>query len=147
MAREDLNVWPATHLPVGFRIRPYQAGDAAHWRTIHERSDPFNSFEDNTFGFWFGTDEAVLQARQKYLIAPDGEVIGTATAWFDTQEIGRVHWVAIVPEYQGRGLSKPLIAATLQTLRDLGHTRAVLGTSTQRPAAIALYRKFGFVEI
>lgn len=149
MARHNLDNWPSLALPDGFSIRAYESGDAAHWRAIHERADSFNSFDDTTFAAWFGDDkavlhEAVLRVRQKYLLAPDGEVIGTATAWFDNPEVGRVHWVAIVPEYQGRGLARPLLGEVGQTLQELGHTRAVLSTSLQRPVAIALYRKLGF---
>lgn len=144
MARAKCDNWPVSPLPEGFSIRAYQSGDAFHWRAIHERADPFNSFDDSTFGAWFGDDEGILRARQKFLLAPDGKEIGTATAWFDSPEIGRVHWVAILPEYQGRGLARPLLSVVGQTLQELGHTRAVLTTSYQRPIAIALYRKFGF---
>lgn len=144
MARPDFHDWPAYPLPAGFSIRAYQSGDAAHWRAIHERADPFNSFDDSTFGTWFGDDDEILRARQRFMLAPDGQIIGTATAWFDTPEIGRVHWVAILPEFHGRGLARPLLSTIGQTLQNLGHTRAVLTTSYQRPIAIALYRKFGF---
>jgi predicted GNAT family acetyltransferase len=144
MARPHLDDWPAPALPSGFSIRPYQSGDSLHWRAIHERADPFNSFDDSTFAAKFGHDEEALQARQKYLLAPDGEVIGTATAWLDDPEVGRIHWVAIVPEYQGRGLARPLLGITGQTLRELGHKRVVLTTSLERPVAIALYQSLGF---
>ena len=144
MARPHLDNWPVAPLPIDFSIRPYQSGDAVHWRAIHERADPFNTFDNTTFASWFGDDEAVLRARQKYLLAPDGRIIGTATAWFDNFQTGRVHWVAIVPEYQGRGLARPLLWVVGQTLRELGHTRAVLTTSLDRPVALALYQKIGF---
>jgi ribosomal protein S18 acetylase RimI-like enzyme len=144
MARPNLDNWPVHPLPDGFSIRAYRSGDAAHWRAIHERADPFNSFDDGSFASYFGTDEEVLRARQKFLVAPDGQIIGTVTAWFDSPEVGRVHWVAIVPEYHGRGLARPLLSVVGQTLQDLGHSRAVLSTSLERPIAIALYRKFGF---
>ncbi|PQV63430.1 Ribosomal protein S18 acetylase RimI [Abditibacterium utsteinense] len=144
MARPHLNNWAASSLPAGFSIRVYQSGDEVNWRAIQERADPFNSFDDTTFATWFGDDEAVLRARQRYLLAPDGQVIGTATAWFDNSQTGRVHWVAIVPEYQGRRLARPLLWVIGQTLRELGHTSAVLTTSIERPVAIALYRTLGF---
>jgi GNAT superfamily N-acetyltransferase len=145
MARPDLDNWTAPPLPSGFSIRPYRSGDALHWRTIHEAADLFNSFDDATFAAKFGNEEEELQARQKYLLAPDGQVIGTATAWFDNPEVGRVHWVAIMPKYQGQGLARPLLGSVGQTLRELGHKRAVLTTSLQRPVAIALYQTLGFV--
>ena len=144
MALPSFDRWRVYPFPTGFSIRAYQSGDAANWRAIQERADPFNSFDDTTFAAWFGHDEDQLRLRQKFLLAPDGEVIGTATAWFDSPEIGRVHWVAIVPQFQGRGLARPLLSHIGQTLQDLGHTRAVLTTSLERPVAVALYRKFGF---
>jgi len=60
------------------------------------------------------------------------------------QRYGRVHWVAIVPEMQGKGLSKPMLSVVLDRLRELGHGRAYLTTNTVRTAAINLYLKFGF---
>jgi ribosomal protein S18 acetylase RimI-like enzyme len=82
------------------------------------------------------------------LLAPDGQAIGTATAWFkdnfEGRRFGRVHWVAIVPEYQGRGLAKPLMSTICRRLQELGHDCAYLTTSTARLPAINLYRRFGF---
>ena len=75
--------------------------------------------------------------------------MGTATAWFDENHrgrpFGRVHWVAVVPENQGCGLSKPLLSRVCSALRELGHEDAYLTTSTVRVPAIRLYMQFGFV--
>lgn len=59
---------------------------------------------------------------------------------------GLIHWVAIDPEFQGRGLSKPLLAAVLRSLGPAGLkcTTATLGTGSGRPQAIPLYLSFGF---
>ena len=154
MRRDDLDGLPRFDLPAGFGLRAYQAGDEAAWAQIHRSADAFNRFTSQTFRDVFGHGEAALRARQKYLLGPDGQPIGTATAWADSLDApnqvappepeGRVHWVAIVPEFQGRGLSKPLLSVVLQTLRDLGHTSAVLSTDDRRPVAVALYQSFGF---
>jgi GNAT superfamily N-acetyltransferase len=97
----------------------------------------------------FGDDEARLAERQLYLRAPDQRVIATASAWYDGDSpdtpVGRVHWVAIVPAYQGRGLAKPLLSLVCQRLRELGHREAILDTSTVRVPAVNLYRQFGFL--
>lgn len=77
-----------------------------------------------------------------------GTPIGTATAWFDNDHnglpCGRLHWVAMVPKLQGQGLAKPLLTTVCQRLRELGHTRAYLTTSSERIPAINLYLGFGF---
>ncbi len=54
-----------------------------------------------------------------------------------------MHWVAIAADHQGQGLSKPLLSAVLRRLVELGHTKAYLTTSTERPVALALYRLLG----
>lgn len=59
----------------------------------------------------------------------------------------RVHWVAIAPCAQGRGLAKPLMTNICRRLRDLGHQRAYLTTAPERIVAINLYLKFGFVPV
>ena len=147
MLRDDLENVPDFDWPPGFSMRPFEAGDAQTWWDIHERADPLLAHRNGTHCQFFGADADELRARQYFIVAPDGQPVGTATAWHDSAELGRVHWVAIVPKFQGRGLAKPLISHVLQKLRELGHTRAILDTSRQRPRAIALYEKFGFVEI
>src|SRR5207248_4802613 len=93
----------------------------------------------------------LLVERQCYLLNAFGQAIGTGTAWFNDnfegKSFGRVHWLAILPEFQGRGLGKPLLTAICSRLRDLGHERAYLTTSTQRIPAIRLYLRFGFVPL
>jgi GNAT superfamily N-acetyltransferase len=55
-----------------------------------------------------------------------------------------VHWLAVLPAFQGRGLGKALMTVVCQRLRDLGHQRACLSTLIARGAALELYRQFGF---
>jgi len=92
-----------------------------------------------------------LAERQCFLFDPSGQAIGTASAWFDDNfdggRIGRVHWVALLPQYQGRKLSKPLMAAVCRRLRELGHDQAYLTTLAARQAAIQLYLRFGFAPL
>ena len=56
----------------------------------------------------------------------------------------RVHWVAIVPDHQGKGLAKPLLTAICNRLVEIGHDRAYLTTNTVRLPAINLYLAYGF---
>jgi GNAT superfamily N-acetyltransferase len=73
-----------------------------------------------------------------------GREIGTATAWFKDDNMGRIHWVAIVPGFQGRGLSKPLITMVLNLMRKCNYKSCMLKTLPSKIAAINLYLKFGF---
>jgi len=148
MVRPTLQGLPAASLPHGFGIRRFRTGDEANWTAILVAADQLNPINSGLFRRQFGSDDRLLEERQFYLVAPSGEAIGTATAWFDEHfeggGWGRVHWVAIVPGWQGRGLSRPLLRAVCERLAELGHVRAFLRTEAGRPAALRLYRSFGF---
>ena len=148
MVRAQLANIPHYPLPAGYSIRAYQPGDEPTWVQIQALADRYHEITPALFAREFGRDRTVLAARQLYLCDPAGSAIGTATAWRGTlssdQPIGRIHWVAIVPDRQGQGLAKPLMAAACRRLRELGHARAYLTTSTARLPAINLYLRFGF---
>jgi GNAT superfamily N-acetyltransferase len=149
MIRADLEGIGTYTLPAGYSLRRYRPGDEAEWVRIHELADEYNVITAEDFEREFGGDVESLALRQYYLCDARGAAVGTATAWFNDdyngRPYGRVHWVAIVPDHQGRGLSKPLLGAVCSRLRELGHDRAYLTTDARRIAAICLYLKFGFV--
>jgi GNAT superfamily N-acetyltransferase len=149
MVRGDLEGLPRHALPEGFVIRPYAPGDELAWVRIQSAADAYNVIVADLFRAQFGDDTRELGRRLFMLEDPRGTAIGTAAAWFGGArrgpEAGRVHWVAIHPAHQGRGLAKPLMSRVCLALRDLGHERAFLTTSTARVPAIALYLSFGFV--
>jgi GNAT superfamily N-acetyltransferase len=152
MIRRELKAIPDHPLPSPFSFEWYRPGDEVHWLEIQRRADQYNQITPALFERQFGNDAQELARRQCFILdGEDGEArpIGTATAWFDPdyqgQEYGRVHWVAIVPEMQGRGLANPLLTVICQRLRELGHEQAYLTTAPERIPAINLYLKFGFV--
>jgi len=150
MIRENLDDIPKFTLPSGYSIRWYQLGYEEFWTRIHILSDEYTNVTPTLFREEFGVDVRALSRRQCYLFEEDDNPIGTATAWFGAhrgQSFGRIHWIAILPEMQGKGLAKPLLAAVCNRLRNLGHTRAYLTTQTARISAINLYAKFGFSPV
>jgi GNAT superfamily N-acetyltransferase len=151
MECRDLRLVPHHPLPPPFTLRPFQPGDIQTWIRIESAADPYQTATAELFDRQFGGDVAMLTERQLYLCNGTGEAIGTATAWFDpTNPVpnwGRIHWVAILPAWQGQGLAKPLLSAACARLRALGHSRAYLRTETVRSVAISLYRQFGFVQV
>lgn len=148
MMRPNLKDLPQWELPKGFRSSWYCPGDEAHWMTIQGQAEQYHSITREVFSREFENNAEELSRRQCFLWEGN-EPVGTATAWFEKTALGialgRIHWVAIRPQWQGRGLSKPLMSITLLRLLALGHDRAVLGTAASRVAAISLYQKCGFL--
>lgn len=151
MIREHLRDLPDFAPPAGFAIRWYQPGDEAMWVALQAPFYDPGAVTLALFREQYGADEAELARRMCFLLAPDGKPVGTATAWsydgFRGPEWGRIHWVAVAESHQGRGLGKVLMGVTCRRLAELGHTKAYLTTSRDRPNAVALYRSFGFREL
>lgn len=147
MIRESLDAIPQFDLPAPLSFRWYRPGDAEAWLDIHREADLHNDITPALYERSFGTDADELARRQCFMTDGEGRAIGTGTAWFgelEGERMGRVHWIAIRPEMQGRGLSRPLLSAVLTRMKELGHERAYLTTRSYRHAAISTYRSFGF---
>jgi GNAT superfamily N-acetyltransferase len=149
MERASLDGIPPATLPEGFRLRLYGPGDREAWVQLYAAAEPFIAITPELFDKEFNRNDVALSRRMLFLLDGNGRLVGTSTGWCDdvTNKAapGRVHWVAIHPEYQGRKLAKPLLSRTLQLLRELGHPSAYLMTSTGRTPALALYLRHGFV--
>jgi len=151
MERASLTGIPEYDLPQGFALRWYQADDESAWREIQAAADQYNDIPADLFRKTFGNVQTEHMKRICFLTTAKGEPIGTAAAWWGEEGAegrpGRIHWVAILPAFQGRGLAKPLLSAVCLRLRELGHTSAYLTTSAARIPALNLYRQFGFVPV
>src|SRR6478609_7887702 len=151
MFRPHLNDLPPIELPEGFLIRTFREGDIANWSQIETSVDEFPAVEraERYFEGEFGPQMVLMSDRSFMLETLAGEAIGTTTAWmgaFRGEPMGKIHWVAIDPAYQGNGLAKPLVATALHRLaRD--HQRAYLDTQTTSYRAVGLYLKYGFEPV
>ena len=147
MTREDMNDIPEFALPEGFGIRNYRPDEGYIWTRIQKAAEPYIKVDDELFDREFGKRLKAMEDRSFYLITDDGEEIGTITAWWQDdwrgKKWGQIHWVAIHPDYQGRGLAKPMMSVAMQCLKQ-SHERCFLGTATQRIAAIKVYLDFEF---
>jgi GNAT superfamily N-acetyltransferase len=148
MVRNTLDDIPEFPLPARFSLRWFVPGDEQAWVDINTSADRYNDISPDLFYQEFGCAQKQLPQRMCFLCAQDGTAIGTAAAWFaddpDWASWGRIHWLALDPAFQGKGLSKPLMTAVCTRLSELGHTQAYLKTSSARIPAINLYLLFGF---
>jgi ribosomal protein S18 acetylase RimI-like enzyme len=134
--------------PEDYTLRWYRPGDEAIWLGIHRRVGIYDPVSPDLFRREFGDSESLLSDRQCYLIGADGAPVGTITGWTAGPERaadeGRVHWLAVVPEHQRRGLGKHLTLTACARLRELGADTAYLTTGSENLPAIRLYLGLGF---
>lgn len=148
MKRDHFRGLPDYPLPTGYGSKWYEPGDEQAWYDIHRKAEKYAEISPGLHDQVFGTDAEVLGTRQCFLLNANHRPIATATAWYEADFLGapwgRLHWVAVIPRYQGQGLSKPLLTIVLTRMAELGHQHVFLRTSTARIPAIRLYQTFGF---
>ncbi|MGD0112769.1 MAG: GNAT family N-acetyltransferase [Armatimonadota bacterium] len=148
----SLEARPKYPMPAGYVGRRFRRGEERIWADIEASVGEFENadtalrhFEDE-----FGGHLAEMEDRCYFLCTEAGEPVGTGTAWLDPsfrgEDHGRVHWIAIIPQFQGRGLGRPLVGLVVDRLAQ-SHRKAYLTTQTTSPRAIRIYLDFGFIPI
>jgi ribosomal protein S18 acetylase RimI-like enzyme len=144
MFRNDLNDYCQYEFENEYYARFYEPRDMSTWINIQAISHPELSFNKDIFEAEFNHQIDMLKSRMIFVCDQHKREIGTATAWFKDDNIGMIHWVAILPEFQGRGLSKPLITLVLDLMKKCNHKSCILKTLPSKIIAINLYLQFGF---
>ncbi|MCI9340967.1 MAG: GNAT family N-acetyltransferase [Dorea sp.] len=154
MLRRDLKDLPHFPLPDGYRYVFFRPGDRDQWIDIEKSAKEFADYEQGleAWNRYYEGKEEELAKRMVFIEDRDGRKIATATAFYDIRGIdqsgdGWLHWVAVRREYQGRGLSKPLISHVLKLMCSLGYTYAKIPTQTTTWVACKVYLDLGFCPI
>ncbi len=154
LKRDDLDNIPKYRLPDGYKFVFYKSGDRDAWIDIEKSAKEFESYEQGleSWNRYYGGKDDELVSRMVFVENLKGEKVATASAFYDIygsdkSGAGWLHWVAVRREYQGKGLSKPLIAYVLNVMRSLGYTHAKIPTQTTSWLACKIYLDFGFVPI
>ena len=135
-------------LPEGYTIRTYQPGDENAWAQLLCAVGEQTSLDEALALF---TErylaDASLTDRIFFAVSADGQIVGTAIAWeHDPRGAQRVlHWVAVHPEHQRKGIGKALCQTALRLFRREDNALPVyLHTQPWSWQAILLYIKLGF---
>jgi beta-glucuronidase len=147
MIRNHLRDIPEAAFPPGYGMRTMTREDVGLWTDIQRDAEPFIKITDDLFVREFGDDWEGVKRRCFLILDEKGLGVGTISAWrnvdFQGRDYGRIHWVAIRPAHQRKGLAKAALTAALKQLAQW-HDCAYLVTSTERIGAIRLYLDYGF---
>lgn len=154
LERNDLKGIPDYPLPDGYRFVFYHPGDRDAWIDIEYSAKEFLNYSHGmeSWNRYYAGKDAELIHRMVFIENAAGEKIATATAFYDIygkdkSGAGWLHWVAVRREYQGKGLSKPLISHVLRLMPQFGYSRAIIPTQTTTWLACKIYLDFGFSPI
>lgn len=154
LERKTLEDIPYFPLPDGYKFVLYKSGDRDAWIDIEKSAKEFKTYEDGlkSWNEYFGGKDDELVQRMVFIETDGGEKVATATAYYDIHGrdksgAGWLHWVSVRRDFQGKGLSKPLISHTLEVMRTLGYSHAKIPTQTTSWVACKVYLDFGFTPI
>jgi len=125
-------------------IRDYQDGDYPEIANLWQVTDMDNPVRgDNR-----ETIERTLKLGGKLLVLESvsgKKIIGTSWMTYDGRRI-MLHHFGILPEYQGKGLSKLLLKESFKFCKEVG-AQVKLEAHAQNIKAVSLYTKFGFKHL
>ena len=150
LLERDLDTLPSFSLPEGHRFTFYLRGDRDKWIEIEQSAREFDNFSDGVAAWnrYYGNRENELFDRMLFIENERGEKVATATAMYDvfgrdTSGSAWLHWVAVRRDYQGKGLSKPLISKAFRIMKDLGYSHVKVPTQTNTWLAVKIYLDLG----
>ena len=149
MINDNILPCPLAPLPRGYHFRFYKPGDGLIWAEIVTQADEFPALEAalDRFNREFSNADHQLSSRCLILETDSNQPIGTAMGWFNQDfrdgSYGRLHWVSIIPPYQGKGLARPLITHAIDLMKT-HHSKAYLTTRIKSYKGIKLYLDYGF---
>lgn len=163
MTRENAENFLAYSLPDGYHFAVFTPEDEENWVQLQTivthveneeqgrqifRKEFLQAGEEIPCEECPGYTETV---RRTVLVKDSaGNLVGAATLW--TGDIfgetwQRVHWVAVHPDHQGKGLAKCMLARMLELYKELEcNTPIYLTTQTKTYRAVRIYAQMGFVS-
>lgn len=136
--------------PEGVRLRGYEPGDEAAWAALEYKIGDFTSPGEarRYFQKAYGSRPEELAGRCVFAVDGRDRVLGTCIAWRDCGadggEVASLHWLAVSPEEQGRGLGRALFRRALSIFRERGESPIYIHTQPWSWKALRLYVREGF---
>ncbi len=139
----DTNVSGIVPLPEGYEIKSMKPGEEAIWCYVCEGE--FDLTDCTVESYYSKMNKDKVKPEDVLFIYHEGKPVGTSTALLESNGDAFLHYVAIRPEYRGKGLAYPLITAVLALHRERGRKDCYLTTDDWRLPAIKGYLRLGFL--
>lgn len=123
-----------------------------------EDADAFRSLNEEWIGRYFEMEEpdrkalldpegSILKPGGRIFVACAGDqVVGCCSLIASEPGAFEVAKMAVLPEWQGRGIGRRILSHTIRQARLLGAKRLHLASSSKLERAVALYESLGFVH-
>ncbi len=153
LLREDIIV-PEFSFPEGYEIRPFVIG---------RDEEIFCQVRNSSFATLRGSETPITPEMVEGMISSDENIEGGIMILYHGEKpVGVVRGakdeyenvpamyigpLAIIPEYQGRGLGRSMLRAALKFAGEKNYKRVVLSVNAENEGAKKLYLKEGFKQV
>jgi ribosomal protein S18 acetylase RimI-like enzyme len=123
------------------QIRPFQVEDEPRVIALWHQCDLIRPWNDPHKDIC----RKLAVGHNLFLIGSlDGQIIASLMAGYEGHR-GWLNYLAVAPEYRGRGFARLLVAAAETLLRDAGCPKINLQVRTSNQEVIDFYRRIGYV--
>ncbi|MCH7414808.1 GNAT family N-acetyltransferase [Belliella sp. R4-6] len=130
-------------------IIPYMAEYQADFQKINQAwVQQYFSLEPFDLEQLQNPNSSIINHGGEILLAKAEErIVGTVGLKFVEAGVFEMIKMAVIPEFQGKGIGKALASAIVEKARVLGGKKLVLYSNTKLAPALGLYRSLGFSEM
>ncbi|UKA61852.1 ribosomal protein S18-alanine N-acetyltransferase [Arthrobacter sp. FW306-04-A] len=126
----------------GVTLRDMTADDVTAVEVLERRLFPVDAWPMQMF-----FDELAQVDTRRYVVAEAGGQIVAYAGLMCIEPIADVQTIAVVPEFEGRGIGSAILTELIEEARGRGATEVLLEVRADNPRAQALYVRFGFEQI
>ncbi|MCX2746221.1 ribosomal protein S18-alanine N-acetyltransferase [Arthrobacter sp. MI7-26] len=126
----------------GVTLRDMTADDVTAVEVLERRLFPVDAWPMQMF-----FDELAQVDTRRYVVAEAGGQIVAYAGLMCIERIADVQTIAVVPEFEGRGIGSVILTELIEESRGRGATEVLLEVRADNPRAQALYARFGFEQI
>ena len=112
------------------------------WLEKYEMTEPADIFMLQNY-----QSEILDTGGAIFLVKAGDAIVGSAALVNEGKGLFELAKMAVTVQYQGRGISKMLIETCLAKALALGATKIYLVSNSRLTTAIALYKKYGFIDV
>jgi ribosomal-protein-alanine N-acetyltransferase len=126
----------------GVSLRNMDTADIPAVHTLERRLFPVDAWPRQMFH-----DELAQSQTRHYVVAETGGRIVGYAGLMCIEPIADVQTIAVVPEFEGRGIGSALLTELIAESRRRHAADVLLEVRADNPRAQQLYRRFGFEQI
>lgn len=130
-------------LPQGYHARLCRPEELSCWKELNSINPESIGFLDDYFQRVYAKEKELFFQKCTFVCDEKDRPVGTCFLWRAYGKITTLHWLKVLPEYEGQGIGRGLLSHVLSQAGE-GEFPIYLHTHPSCYRAVHLYQEFGF---